>query len=958
MMIPDMKSRFLTRLPAAAILLVIIGLMGSALLFKTVSDLETEKINAGLQRRAAVRIAAVSQGLAKVEELLRAVNVLFETSDTVSRGQFALLTRSLVSRTPFIQSVSFQRIIPSSERGEYERAMQRQFPGFSIEQWDNGVRSPVGTKDSYRVIDYIEPALQNKGAFGLDTSGSIVLAEAVERARDTGLPSSTNLLPLPQGKATQDGIVIFMPVYKYGASAQDAGARKREVAGYTTVAFRAADLLQQTLAAAKMLNENDTGVSVYMGEYRSAQDLVFHNGAKLLDTPRSGRSRFALYPTLPEISQSFEIAGKPWHVVIAVPPAPLLANRLGSMLTLILGLLATLWAATTFQRSAMRARRIEKVVDQRTDELRQSNALLIEDIAARKEVEQALQLRERAIESSANSIIISSAIAPEFPIIYVNPAFERTTGYQAHEVIGKSCRFLSAGDHSQVGLEEIRAALREQREGRAILRNYRKDGTLFWNDLYVSPVRDGQGDVTHFVASQYDITEIKRYESELEIQSSRDTLTGLANRNLLNDRLKKAIAQAVRYDHAIWVLVFDLDRFSTINETLGQKAGDAVLKTVASRLKSSAREIDTVARFGADEFVLVLPQHSDADMHSDIVQRVMNAVAEYIMIDEREVRLTCSVGIAVFPADGDSAESLLTHAGIAMYRAKESGRSNFQFYRPEMNEKALDRLRIESELYSALERNEFVLHYQPQVDLRSGKIVGMEALIRWIHPTLGMVPPLNFIGIAEETGLIVPIGAWVIRTACMQNKAWELAGLGKLRVAVNLSARQFAQNDLVGMIAGVLEETGLDASCLEIELTESMIMTDVQQAIFTLQQLKELGVLISVDDFGTGYSSLSYLKRFPIDTLKIDQTFVRDINSDADDAAIVNAIISLAHNLRLSVIAEGVETEEQLEYLRRQGCDEMQGYYFSKPVPYDAFERLHRSHAGLTPVALPATPTA
>lgn len=937
-----------TTLPVTVLLTIVIGFLGTALLFRTVSTLETEKINTDFQQRAAIRIAAVGQGLAKAEEALRTLNLLFETSDDVRRDEFAMLARRLLGPTPYIQSASFERIISSAQRAEYENTMRQQFPGFAIERWHNGVRSPVGIQDSYRVIDYIEPALRNKGALGLDTSAVAVLTDAVQRAQDIGQPSATGLLQLPEDKSAQDGVIIFMPIYRHGASLENIAARRTAIAGFTTVAFKPGELVRQTLAAAKMLDHADLAIDVYMGEQGTAQQPVFRHSGTAPGIASLVPAGLSPYSAVQEVSRQFDIAGKPWHIVVSSPPDTFLVNRLGSLLTLIAGMLATLSAATTLQILASRARRIERLVDERTDELQQSNELLIQELAARKAVQQALLLRDQAIEASANAIIIASAIAPEYPITYVNPAFERITGYQAHEVIGKSCRFLRGDDHTQTGLEEIRAALREQREGRAVVRNYRKDGSLFWNDLYLSPVKDANGDVTHFVAAQYDITEMKRYQSELEIQASRDTLTGLANRYLLNDRLKKAIAHAARYHNSIWVLVFDLDRFKFINDTLGQDAGDAVLKAVANRLKFTAREIDTVARLGADEFVLVLPQQSDSDISTDIVQRIMNAVSAYIMIDEQELHLTSSVGIAVYPADGDDAESLLTHAGIAMYRAKESGRNNFQFYRPAMNERAFDRLRIEGELHSALERGEFLLHYQPQVDLDSGNIVGMEALIRWLHPTLGMVSPLNFIGVAEDTGLIVPIGAWVIRTACLQNKAWEDAGLGKLRVAVNLSARQFAQKDLVAMIADVLRETGLDANCLELELTESLIMTDVQQAILTLQQLKELGVLLSVDDFGTGYSSLSYLKRFPIDTLKIDQAFVRDITSDADDAAIVNAIISLAHNLRLTVIAEGVETEEQLHYLRRQDCDEIQGYYFSRPVPCDAFEALLRSGTGLS----------
>jgi EAL domain-containing protein (putative c-di-GMP-specific phosphodiesterase class I) len=344
---------------------------------------------------------------------------------------------------------------------------------------------------------------------------------------------------------------------------------------------------------------------------------------------------------------------------------------------------------------------------------------------------------------------------------------------------------------------------------------------------------------------------------------------------------------------------------------------------------------------------VILTDHEDQSLSVDIVQRLMDSVAQPVMLGSKEFFVTCSIGVAVYPTDGAPADSLIEHADIAMYRAKKLGRNNFQFYTPAMNEEAMERVRIESALRNALERNEFVLHYQPQVDLASGQIVGMEALIRWQHPEMGMVAPSRFIGVAEETGLIVQIGAWVMREACLQNRAWQQDGLGKLRVAVNLSARQFGAASLIEEIRNVLAETALPADCLEIELTESLFMSDVTLAVDLLHAMKSLGVNLSIDDFGTGYSSLSYLSRFPIDVLKIDRSFVAEITRDSNDAAIVASIIALAHNLKLAVIAEGVETEDQLDYLRRHGCDEMQGYYFSRPLPAAEFEQLVRQHRRL-----------
>jgi diguanylate cyclase (GGDEF)-like protein/PAS domain S-box-containing protein len=605
-------------------------------------------------------------------------------------------------------------------------------------------------------------------------------------------------------------------------------------------------------------------------------------------------------------------------------------NR-GSLVTLIGGVLFTLLATVYIQTLVSRARRIRRLVDERTIEVRRAN--------------QSLQLRHRAIEASPNPVIIIKAEPPEYEVEYANPAFERITGYSVEEVKGQNLLMLTGEDRHQPGVAEFKSAMQEQREGHSTFRSYKKDGTLFWSDLYIAPVKDTSGNLTHFVVSQYDITEIKRYQAELEFQTNQDTLTGLANRNLLRDRLSQELAYADRYGHAVWVVFVDLDHFKFVNDTLGHKAGDALLKTVSERLQEAVRETDTVARIGGDEFVLILPERSDENLAMRVIQRIKDSVVLPFQVEGHEFFITCSIGMSVYPADGKDPETLMKNADIAMYRAKEIGRNNSQFYTPAMNERALERLQLEGDLRAALEQDQFELHYQPQVDLRTGKVIGVEALIRWNHPEFGMVAPSRFISLAEETGLIVPIGAWVIRTACAQNKAWQRAGRGNLKVAVNLSARQFAQHDLVELIALALAESKLEPQYLELELTESMVMADVESAIEILRKLNALGVQISIDDFGTGYSSLSYLKRFPIDILKIDQSFVRDITVDPDDAAIVSSIISLAHSLRLLVIAEGVETAEQLEYLKRNQCDQMQGYHFSRPLQVSKLEELLISEA-------------
>jgi diguanylate cyclase (GGDEF)-like protein len=432
---------------------------------------------------------------------------------------------------------------------------------------------------------------------------------------------------------------------------------------------------------------------------------------------------------------------------------------------------------------------------------------------------------------------------------------------------------------------------------------------------------------------------VRQRTAELNHLAYHDALTDLPNRVLFEDRLTQSLALAQRDRQTLGVLFLSLDRFKKVNDTLGHALGYRLLREVAGRLTNCIREGETVARFEGDEFAL-LTHASGTDGVGEIIYQINEALGRPFTLDDHELFLTVSIGIALYPHDGEDAHALLKNAATALYRAKEQGGNNYQFYTADMNAKALKRLTLETSLRRALERMEFAAYYQPRVDMNTGLVIGAEALVRWRHPDLGLVPPAEFIPLAEDTGLIVPLGEWVLRTACAQSKSWQESGFAPLSVAVNLSARQFQQQNLSDVVARILRETGLDSHYLELELTESSIMKDAESSVRTLGELKEMGVKIAIDDFGTGYSSLGYLKRLPIDMLKIDQSFVRDVTTDPDDAALVMAIIALAHNLRLRVTAEGVETEEQRRFLHLLRCDEWQGYLCSRPLPAEAFEEL------------------
>jgi diguanylate cyclase (GGDEF)-like protein len=437
-----------------------------------------------------------------------------------------------------------------------------------------------------------------------------------------------------------------------------------------------------------------------------------------------------------------------------------------------------------------------------------------------------------------------------------------------------------------------------------------------------------------------DIAERRRAEEKLRVVATHDPLTALPNRTLLHERLSHALAKAQRHGRQLAVLFVDLDRFKNVNDTLGHDAGDRLLQVASQRLYDCLRETDTMARQGGDEFVVLMDELTDREPVTHVAQRILDAVGEPFVIEGQEIHLTASIGISVYPEDG---RTLLKNADIAMYRAKDKGKNNYQFYSAQMDNYSVERLSLESGLRRALEREEFVLHYQPKVNIASGLITGVEALLRWQHPELGWVAPGRFIPIAEENGLILPIGAWVLKTACIQSRAWQRQGVRRFPVAVNLSPRQFAGETLLDDVKAALDVSGLAPADLELEITEGMVMNNPERAVNLLQQLKGLGIRVAIDDFGTGYSSLAYLKRFPIDSVKVDRSFVEDIPDDVDSMAIAQAVIAMAHSLRLNVVAEGVESEAQLGFLHGEGCDEIQGYYFCEARPASEISAIMRT---------------
>ena len=567
----------------------------------------------------------------------------------------------------------------------------------------------------------------------------------------------------------------------------------------------------------------------------------------------------------------------------------------------------------------------------------------IQDISERMAANEALHeavRRYRSIFEHATEGIFQTT--PEGRYLNANPALAHIYGHASPDEL---VAHLHDIQRQLYVLPERRAEFVRLMQAHGVVRNfesqvYRRDGHIIWISENARAVRDADGGVQFFEGTVVDITERKQHEAVLEHQASHDSLTGLPNRSLLRDRIEQAIVKAQRDNHLVAVVFVDLDHFKLINDSLGHHVGDRLLLEVADRLLACVRGHDSVARQGGDEFVLVLTELHEENEILAIVSRLLEIISQPWMDEGQEYGLSCSVGISCYPQDGGDPDALLRCADAAMYKAKESGRSTYHFYTPELNLAISERLELENSLRHALEREEFRVYYQPRIDVASGRIIGAEALIRWDCPGKGIIPPDSFISIAEETGLIIPIGQWILEEACRQNSAWQRAGLAPINVSVNLSPIQFRHTGLVQSVASALAQAGLDPAFLELELTESFVMHDAERINVAMKSLKTLGVDIAVDDFGTGYSSLSYLKRFPVDRLKVDKSFVRDIDSDPDDAAIVRAIITLGHALGLKVVAEGVETLAHLEFLRQHGCDELQGYYFSRPIPALEMEAL------------------
>lgn len=575
-----------------------------------------------------------------------------------------------------------------------------------------------------------------------------------------------------------------------------------------------------------------------------------------------------------------------------------------------------------------------------TEAINQMRERLNEDIVRQEHDAEEIRKLSKAVEQSPSSVMICDR---QWRIEFVNHKFTQLTGYHTDDIAGKHPGALSneqiqSRDNNQLW-QAIRLQVQRVGVWQGEINSIRKNGERFWEQLIVTPIRNSAGRVTNYLILGEDISIRKRYEQQLLRQANYDVLTGLPNRMLALDRLKLALAQARRERSLVGVMFLDLDNFKHINDTMGHDAGDALLTEAARRISSCLRGTSTVARLGGDEFLVILPGLSSPEAANQVAERILQTFAPPYRLNDQEVFVTTSIGIAIFPTDSDTSGNLLQHADAAMYQARNKGKSAYERFTPEMTEVSHERLQMETRMRRALGLEEFELNFQPIVDTATGKIRLAEVLLRWNNPSMGRIMPDRFIPLAEETGLIIPIGAWVLQEACKAAVHWEQDLGVALNIAVNVSPRQFRDPGFIEVVMGALEQAGLKADRLELEITERLILDNSIETADILTQLDAAGIRLSVDDFGTGYSALSYLKSYPFDTLKIDKSFIGDVVEKQDDAALVRAIINMAHSLGLTVVAEGVETEPQTQFLVRQGCDYSQGYFYARPAPALEFEQ-------------------
>ncbi|ATE60414.1 EAL domain-containing protein [Thauera sinica] len=883
-----------------------VALVLLALAYRQVMHWEDLRIESQFARDAEHAADRMQRRLNVQLDVLLAIERLMAVGKEISRDDFKEYVTPWLQTHPGTQSLNWSPLVRHDDRAAFEARMRAERPeGFGILDRDTDGRTfPAAEHAEYLPSIYVEPLAANRSVIGLNPLSLAAAAEALEKTRTTGQPAATAALRLVQESGSQQGVMIYRAVRQPGTG---------NMLGVISTALRMDDVLAAAtsgaVAAGIELCLADLGAS---GESARLSGTPGCQAPAWMDRAVTHRSRLTF-------------AGRSWELRSRATPVYLDALRSwAAWATIAAGLLATGMLGALLLITTGSRRRITALVERRTAELEAIGARLHEEQEALADAQRIARLGSWETVSGREGLQASA-------VLY------QLLGCDEADLATIDDLVLAVAPESRVFLGNAIASLSHM-PGRMTLDC--KVSGLPPRILQFRVESEWLADrLVRIRGTAQDVTSAREAQAQIQYLAHYDTLTGLPNRSAWQERARSSLHAAQRHGDALAVLFLDLDNFKTVNDSLGHPIGDRLLAAVARRLADCIRGEDLLARLGGDEFVALLPRLTHADDAAVVARKMIDALAESVHIDDHDLHLSVSIGIARFPDDGTEVDTLLKHADTAMYSAKEAGRNNYQFFAPEMNARATERLRMENDLRRAIERNELLLHYQPQIEAASGAPYGCEALVRWIHPERGLIPPDQFIPLAESTGLIVPLGEWVLREACRQQVAWRRAGLPDLVVAVNISALQFHKPDFVTKVSAVLAETGADPASIELEITESALMQPGEDLSARLLQLVDLGLTLALDDFGTGYSSLAYLKRLPITRLKIDRSFVDDLPGNAEDAAVTSAALSLARDLGMQVVAEGVETHAQHAYLTERGCHAMQGYLFSRPLTADAFAK-------------------